>query len=175
MNKPLAVISAPHKTYSGYGSRSRDIIKSIIDLKKDEWDIQIISQVWGDTRMSFIEDNPEWDFLNQYELKTQLTKQPDYFLQITVPNEFQPIGKYNIGITAGIESTAVPHNWIEGANKMDTVWVSSKHSKKVFEDTQYEQKDQHGRTVKILKLEKPINVVMEGSPLTTYKKIEWVD
>ena len=27
-------------------------------------------------------------------------------MQITIPNEFQPVGKYNIGLTAGIEATA---------------------------------------------------------------------
>jgi hypothetical protein len=36
-------------------------------------------------------------------------------MQITVPNEFQPVGKYNIGVTAGIETTIVPANFIEGA------------------------------------------------------------
>ena len=44
-----------------------------------------------------------------------LTEQPEIWAQITVPNEFQPVGKYNIGITAGIETTLrVPGEWIEG-------------------------------------------------------------
>ena len=29
---------------------------------------------------------------------------------ITVPNEFQPVGKYNIGLTAGIETTGCDMN-----------------------------------------------------------------
>ena len=30
MNKPLFIISSPYDTYSGYGARSRDLIKAII-------------------------------------------------------------------------------------------------------------------------------------------------
>jgi hypothetical protein len=26
-------------------------------------------------------------------------------MQITIPSEFQPVGKFNIGVTAGIETT----------------------------------------------------------------------
>ena len=54
-------------------------------------------------------------------------------MQITIPNEFNPIGKYNIGCTAGIESTGCDVTWIEGVNRMDMTWTSSKHSKGVFE------------------------------------------
>jgi hypothetical protein len=49
-------------------------------------------------------------------------------MQITVPNEFQPVGKYNIGCTAGIESTVAPGDWIEGCNRMDLVLGSSNHT-----------------------------------------------
>ncbi len=35
-------------------------------------------------------------------------------MQITVPNEFQPIGKFNIGVTAGIETTVCAPEWIDG-------------------------------------------------------------
>ena len=34
MSKPTFYISAPFDTYSGYGARSRDIIKAIIELEK---------------------------------------------------------------------------------------------------------------------------------------------
>ena len=39
MSKNNCVIYAPVDTLSGYGSRARDTVKSIIELKKDEWDI----------------------------------------------------------------------------------------------------------------------------------------
>jgi len=80
-------------------------------------------------------------FLNNFMLPgNQLPKQPEIWAQITVPNEFQPIGKYNIGFTAGIESTICPPDWIEGVNRMNLTIVSSEHSKKVFQKSTFEKK-----------------------------------
>jgi hypothetical protein len=173
MNKSLCVISCPIDTYSGYGARSRDLVKAIIELKKDEWDIKIMPQRWGDCSWGFIQDNPEWGFLTSYFLPSpQLTQQPDIWMQITVPNEFQPIGKFNIGVTAGIETTVCPPEWIEGVNRMNTTWVSSKHSKKVFEECKFEKKDQQGRSIGLLQLEKPMEVVFEGADLNKYKILD---
>ena len=45
--KKLCVISCPIATRSGYGARSRDFVRSLIDLKGEEWDIKILSQRWG--------------------------------------------------------------------------------------------------------------------------------
>jgi hypothetical protein len=49
---------------------------------------------------------------------TQITQKPDVFMQVSVANEFQPIGHYNIGVTAGVETTIVPKDFIDGTNKM---------------------------------------------------------
>ena len=92
--KNTFVISCPIDTYSGYGARSRDLVKSIIEL--DRYDVKILSQRWGNCSFGFIEDNPEWKFLIKHIIP-QLPSQPDIWAQITVPSEFQPVGKYNIG------------------------------------------------------------------------------
>eukprot|EP01052_Picozoa_sp_SAG31_P059924 SAG31_NODE_19162_length_610_cov_1.266145_1_plen_130_part_10 len=123
-------ISAPVDTYSGYGARSRDFIKSLIE--SDKYDVKILSQRWGDTRKGFLDDFQEWNFMRDYIVPQPLAK-PDIWCQITVPNEFQPIGTYNIGLTAGIETTACAPQWVEGCNRMDLILTSSEHSKKVFE------------------------------------------
>ena len=62
--KPLFVISCPIDTMSGYGSRSRDLVKSIIEL--DKYDVKILPQRWGDTSWGFIDNNPEWEFLKKH-------------------------------------------------------------------------------------------------------------
>ena len=95
MNKPLFIISSPFDTFSGYGARARDLIKAIIEL--DRYDVKLIPQRWGETPWGFMDENPEWAFLKEYTLTNpQLPKQPEIWMQISVPNEFQPIGKYNI-------------------------------------------------------------------------------
>lgn len=167
--KNTFIVSCPIDTYSGYGSRSRDFVKSLIKL--DQYDVKILSQRWGNCSWGFIDDHEEeWGFLKSH-LVDQITAQPDIWCQITVPNEFQPIGKYNIGVTAGIETTVCAPEWIEGINKMDLNLVSSEHSKKVFESTQYEKKDQNQRVIGVIKVEKPIQVLMEGADIDLYKPI----
>ena len=165
--KPLCVISCPIDTFSGYGARSRDLVKSLIQLKEQEWDIKIMPQRWGDCPWNFLSnDNP----LRQRFI-LNLTKKPDIWIQITVPNEFQPVGQYNIGISAGIETTVYPAPFIEGSNRMDLNLVSSEHSKQVALASQFDQKDNNTQQiVKQIKLQKPIEVLFEGLDLEKYYK-----
>ena len=167
--KNTFIVSCPIDTYSGYGARSRDFIKSLVEL--DKYDIKILSQRWGNTAWGFIEDHEkEWGFLKPLIIN-ELNVQPDIWCQITVPNEFQKVGKYNIGLTAGIETTVCAPQWIKGLNNMDLNLVSSKHAKRVFETTGYEEKNKQGQVIGQLKLEKPIHVLMEGANLDIYKPL----
>ena len=52
--KPLCVVSCPIDTFSGYGARSRDFVKSLIQLKDKEWDIKILPQRWGECPWNFL-------------------------------------------------------------------------------------------------------------------------
>jgi hypothetical protein len=172
MNKPLFVISSCFDTYSGYGARSRDLIKAIVDT--DRYDVKLLSQRWGATPFGFCEDNPEWNFLLDLLLpQNQLTQKPDIWAQITIPSEFQPVGKFNIGFTAGIETTLCAGDWIEGLNRMDLNIVSSEHSKKVFNDSKYEKRNSKTNTLEgNVELNKPVEVLFEGVNTDIYKIIE---
>jgi hypothetical protein len=170
--KPLFVISCPIDTYSGYGARARDLVKAIIN--QDKYDVRIIPQRWGNTPWGFIEDHEEqWGFLKNHYLNHQI-QQPEIWMQITVPNEFQPVGKYNIGVTAGIETTVCHHTWVEGVNRMNLTLVSSEHAKRVFMDNKFEQRHpQTNQVVGMLQVQKPIEVLYEGAHLDIYKAIDW--
>jgi glycosyltransferase involved in cell wall biosynthesis len=94
-------------------------------------------------------------------------------MQITVPNEFQPVGKFNIGCTAGIESNICPGDWIEGLNRMNLNFVSSNHSKKVFEDCEFEKRNKQTNVLEsTIKLEKPVEVLFEGADTNVYKILD---
>ena len=143
--KPLCVVSCPIDTFSGYGARSRDFVKSLIKVKNEEWDIKILPQRWGETPWNFLDDN---DSLRQHFIYgLEPNKQPDIWIQITVPNEFQPVGKYNIGVSAGIETNVFPGEFIEGMNRMNLNLVSSEHSKKVAIETTFENLQDTGYQV----------------------------
>ena len=169
MNKPVFVISCPYDTYSGYGARSRDIVKAIINTNR--YDVKLLPQRWGSTSFNFCTDHPEWSYLNDLTI-TKMETKPDVWMQITIPNEFQPVGKYNIGCTAGIEATICKPEWIEGLNRMDVNWVSSTFAKGVFESVNYEKRNKQTQELeKIIKVEKPIEVIFEGANLDVYKPI----
>ena len=166
MSKPLCVVSCPADTYSGYGARARDFVKALVKAKPD-WDIKILSQRWGNTRFGYLEDHKEFEL--KARIIPQMTQQPDYWFQITVPNEFQRVGKvYSCGVTAGIETTVCDASWIEGINRVDMTLVSSQHAKKVFTDSKFEKKDQAGNTIGVIQLEKPVEILFEGVDLDTY-------
>ena len=171
MSKNTFYISAPFDTYSGYGARSRDLIKAIIEL--DKYDVKLMSQRWGNTPWGFIKNNPEWSFLNNHlHNHPQLTEQPDIWMQITVPNEFQPVGKFNIGCTAGMETNLVDGSWVEGINRMNINLVSSEHSKQSFLNSTFEKKHSNGQSLGQVKVEKPIEVLFEGANIDIYKVLD---
>jgi glycosyltransferase involved in cell wall biosynthesis len=167
--KPLCVVSCPLDTFSGYGARSRDFVKALIQLKDSEWDIKIMPQRWGDCPWNFLsQDDP---LRQRFIGGIEPNKRPDVWMQITVPNEFQPVGHFNIGISAGIETTIYPGEFIEGNNRMNLNLVSSEHSKQVALATNFEKRDNNTQQVLgQLKVEKPTEVLFEGLDLEKYNK-----
>ena len=164
--KPTCVVSCPIDTFSGYGHRSRDFVRSLIEAKGNDWEIKILPQVWGNTPWGFLDkDDPL-----KSRFLPQLTQQPDIWMQITIPNEFQKIGKVSIGVTAGIESTCPPPDFIEGMNRMDLNLVSSNFTKNTFSQVQITPNDKEGKTQKTIKLERPIEVLLEGLDEKVYFK-----
>ena len=171
MNKPFIVISCPIDTISGYGARSRDVVRALVNSEK--YDVKILSQRWGNTPYGFLkEDDPEDRKLLDCIIPTPLQRQPDVWIQISVPDEFQKIGKFNIGITAGIETDICDVRFIQGANNMDLILGSSQHTINTLKSTTYDQKDQAGNSVGTVKLETTTDVLFEGVDIEKYFYIE---
>ena len=174
--KPLVVISCPIDTFSGYGGRSRDLVLPII--KSGKYDVKILAQRWGNTSWGFLdENNPDHKLMKDCILEApQLPKQPDCWIQITVPNEFQPVGRFNIGVTAGIETTVCDPSWVDGLNRMNLNLVSSNFTKKVFQDSKFEERDQQtNQPVRRVELTAPMEVLFEGVNVNTFKKLDKVE
>ena len=170
MNKLSCVMSCPIDTLSGYGARSRDFAKSLIKVKGDEWDIKFMSQRWGNTPFGALDENDpeEADIKSRILPPGPLTKQPDIWIQHSVSNEFQPIGKVNIGISALVETTILPGEMIEGLNRMTFNIVSTEFVKQVALTTTMENRETRVKTV----VNKPIEVLFEGVNTNTFKRIE---
>lgn len=125
------IISSPLATQSGYGAHAREFIENIIEQKNNKWDIKLISMPWGATAFTHKLD----DSMQKRLIPIPIQSQPDIWVQITVPNEFQKIGKYNIGVTAGTEGDLCPKEWIECINRMNLTIVPSQFTKQVFINT----------------------------------------
>jgi glycosyltransferase involved in cell wall biosynthesis len=168
MNKPTLVFSAPVLTRSGYGDHARDLLRSI--RKLDRFDVKILSQRWGETPFTELKDDDEFSvWCRDRIVKTNLTKKPDVFIQVTVANEFQPIGEFNIGITAGVETNTAPHTFIEGCNRMDLILVPSTFVKDTLLNTSYaEVNKETNQTIREYKITKPIHVLFEGVDESVY-------
>ena len=173
--KKLMLIVAPVSSRSGYGDHARDLVHSFMD--SDKFDIKIWDVPWGDCPRNALDENNENNrkLLNHILPEPQLDKQPDIYVDIRIPNEFETHGKFNIGITAGIETNVVSEKWIEGCNKMDLIIVPSEHSKQGFITSLYDKLQQlpDGSQQKVgeLRLQKPIEVLFEGANEDIFKQI----
>ena len=170
--RPMILVTAPVETRSGYGNHSRDICQALIEM--DKYDVRIQSVRWGSTPPNALEkDNPIHQEINKRILRQpSLEKQPDLHLHIVIPNEFQAIGKINIGMTAGIEHTIPPASWVEGCNRMDMVVFTSEFSRNGFASVTFDKLDNNSKqVVGQLKLEKPTEVLFEGADTNIYKEV----
>ena len=171
MSKPLVLVTAPVATRSGYGSHSRDICRSLISM--DKYNVKIFPVRWGTTPQNALNDADPNDkvIIDRLMVDVNLEKQPDVHIHIVIPNEFQPVAKYNIGITAGIETTACPPEWIEGMNRMDLNIVPSKFTKETLENMSFDRVDEQSKEkIGELKVNKPIEVLFEGTDTNIFKK-----
>ena len=159
--KPTLVFQAPIATRSGYGDHARDLLHSLYKL--DKFEIKVISTRWGNTPMDALNyDNTFHRFVVD-NIIPQITEKPDIYIQVTVPNEFQPLGFYNIGITAAIETTHCALDWVHGCNRMDLIIVPSEHSKDSLVKTIYNEQDKNnGQLIAQHKIVKPVEILFEG-------------
>ena len=171
MSKPLVLVTGPVATRSGYGAHSRDICRSLISM--DKYNVKIFPVRWGSTPQNALNDADPNDkvIIDRLMNDANLEKQPDVHIHIVIPNEFQPVAKYNIGITAGIETTACPPEWIEGMNRMDLNIVPSKFTKETLQNMSFDRVDEQSKEkIGELKVNKPIEVLFEGTDTNIFKK-----
>ena len=136
-------------------------MKSLFEL--DKYDVKVVPTRWGNTPQDQI--NPQTEFGQRIlqNIVTQLNQKPDIFIQVSVANEFKKVGKYNIGITAGVETTLAPQEFLQGSNQMDLIITPSEFTKEVLIKSSYTQVDKNTKQkVGELKVEKPVEVLFEG-------------
>lgn len=128
-NNKILFIS-PLQSRSGYGEHARELAEVLIN-----YDTDFYCTGWGSNpETSYLSDNPTIfkKVVNNIE-----NSKYDVCIHLGMPNEFKPIGKYNIGITAGVETDVCPQSFIHGYNKMDLIIVPSSFTKNTITNSQY--------------------------------------
>jgi glycosyltransferase involved in cell wall biosynthesis len=170
MSKPTLLFRGPVETRSGYGSHSRDILESLRSM--DAFNIIIDSCNWGVTPLTALEDGNEFHQWIKSHKISSIDAQPEVYVSVTISNEFRRVGKFNVGITAGIETTVASKELIDGCNNMDLVIVPSKFTKDVYFQSVYnETENGTGRLIKQHKIVKPMEVLFEGVNTNIYNDI----
>jgi glycosyltransferase involved in cell wall biosynthesis len=170
MSKPILLFRGPVETRSGYGSHSRDILESLRAM--DMFDILVDSCNWGVTPLTALEDGNEFHQWIKSRKVSSIDSQPDIYVSVTISNEFRRVGKLNIGITAGIETTVASKELIDGCNNMDLVLVPSNFTKDVYFQSVYnETENGTGRLIKQHKIVKPMEVLFEGVNTNIYNDV----
>jgi glycosyltransferase involved in cell wall biosynthesis len=172
--KPTLVFQGPIFTRSGYGDHCRDLMKSL--RKMDKYDIKIIPLRWGNTPQNQVDGESDFGRWMLERVISSIEQKPDVFMQVSVANEFEPKGHYNIGVTAGVETTLAPKDFIDGSNKMDLIIVPSNFTKQNLGGTVYQQKDNTtGQIVGEIKTTTPIEVLFEGVDTEIFSKVTGKD
>lgn len=155
------IVRGPALTRSGYGEHTRFLLRALRQ-KEDKFDIYLIPTGWGQTGW-INEDDEERRWLDFVIHKTSAFQQQkgqfDVSLQVTIPNEWEPMAPINIGVTAGIETTKVAPVWLEKANMMDKIITISEFSKQGFTNTFYDGVDTRNNQPVRLVCNKEIDIV----------------
>ena len=170
MNKPVCILQSPIWTRSGYGDWALAVAKSL--LRYGKFDLQLAPTVWGACSKKNLDGevkDPEGKEILNRILRGPLQKQPEVFIQMTIPNEFTAPAKFNIGMTAGIETTVPRPEWLEGLNRMHFNIVTSVHARDVFTHANYTKKNPDNTTEE-LTVKPPMEVLFWGADTKTYRK-----
>jgi glycosyltransferase involved in cell wall biosynthesis len=170
MNRPILLFRGPVETRSGYGSHARDVLESL--YKMDMFDISIDSCNWGVTPMNALEDGNEFHQWIKEHKVASISGQPDIYVSVTISNEFRRIGKFNVGVTAGVETTVVGKDLIDGCNEMDLIIVPSTFTRDSYYNTVYNETEQStNRLIKQFRVNKTIEVLFEGINTNIYNDV----
>ena len=128
------IIRAPLLSISGYGVHSRQIFKWL----NNRSDLELFTQVvqWGDTSWMI---NPEMEggLVEKIMIRSYVPDfKTDVSFQVQLPDEWDSsLSKFNIGVTALVETDKCNPEWITCINKMDLVIVPSQHAKDTILNT----------------------------------------
>ncbi len=156
------LIESPFTTLSGYGHRSYDFINAFIELYPNE-NIYLRPLGWGGCEHKKLLPEKELHLLQRTYTSPEDPADIDLYIFIGIGTECKRKGKFNVLITAGIETNMVSPLWLIKSNEMDLILVSSEFSKQGYLNAKYKQLDEKTKEVIAnIELVTEIKVLFEG-------------
>ena len=154
------LLKGPILSRSGYGEHSRFMYRGLAS-RPDLFDIYIHPVNWGQSSwdLNLKSGKDQKDIQKCIEKMHHFKGQFDLSLQVLIPSEFENIATKNIGVTAAVETTAASAMWINLANQMDRVFVTSEHAKKTLVNPTHHVKMENDDNVYTIQMQKPVTVV----------------
>ena len=125
------VVRGPALTQSGYGVHCRQVAAWL--LSKSNVDVKFQALPWGNTPW-ILDKNVQRGLIdkitkNSVELSVPDDKRYDVSFQLQLPNEWdRSIARFNVGMTAAVETDTCNPAWAEACNKMNLIIVPSAHA-----------------------------------------------
>lgn len=123
------LLRAPTLTQSGYGVHARQIARWLLGKSHIKTHFQTLP--WGDTPW-FVNERSLDGLVGQVmKGSSPFNGTYDVTFQLQLPNEWDPtLGKFNVGMTAAVETDRCNPEWIAACNSMNLIVVPSEHAKR---------------------------------------------
>mgnify|MGYP003646011753 FL=1 len=161
-NKPKVLLSGPVCNVSGYSEHARTLADALLGMV-DQIDLYIQDTQWSSSTRSLSylkkygslieKTNKLFNSLKDDQDRVNISGVFSCTYQVRPPNEFTQMSPNDIGVTAALETTFAPSEWVAKCNMMQHLLVVSEHAKKNIKNT----KDQNGKGVST-----PVTVVPFG-------------
>lgn len=127
-------VRGPLLSISGYGNHTRQVYRWISENTDHEIKTQILP--WGITPWH-INPNAESGMVGKIMRESIALASNETFdvsFQVQLPNEWDPnLAKFNVGVTAAVETDICNPAWIQRCNMMNLIVVPSQHTKDTIE------------------------------------------
>lgn len=124
------LLRGPATTQSGYGKHAAQLARWL--LQKSNIDLKFQLLPWGNT--SWIIDRDAQDgLIGQIHDRSNHVDGAlyDVTFQLQLPSEWDPsLGKFNVGLSAVVETDRCHPDWVSACNRMNLIIVPSEHAKK---------------------------------------------
>ena len=172
------LLRGPLLSNSGYGVHSRQVFEYLITRKDIDLKCDILS--WGNTSWQ-LKEYDDKSFLNiekiiekyisKDDINSSYEDKFDETYQVCFPNEWIKISSFDVGITAGVETTLCNPMWLKHINLMDKVIVPSEFTMQTFENTSKYHDIEINTDIKVIPEYYPEEFLLEQSSFDILKNI----